>query len=191
MAAAMTVVVGVLPLKIPLRFYLRGGFRFETVPNEIPRPLLGSKAMAENSKIGWTNHTMNFWWGCEKVSEECKFCYISPIMKRAGKLPFDGPIRTKNWTRPAKWHRRATRTGDRPRIFTCSMSDFFHPGADRWRGEAWEIIRECNQLDWLILTKRPEFIRDRLPADWGNGYANVWLGVTVGVRKSLKRLRLL
>ncbi len=49
------------------------------------------------------------------------------------------------------------------------MSDFFHPGADAWRDEAWEIIRACINLDWLILAKRPELIQDRLPKDWGNG----------------------
>src|SRR5262249_47829558 len=40
-------------------------------------------------------------------------------------------------------------------------------------------------------TKRPELIADRLPADWGCGYPNVWLGVTCGVRASLGRLRIL
>src|SRR5690606_30592683 len=29
---------------------------------------------------------------------------------------------------------------------------------------------------------------DRLPADWGSGYANVWLGVTVGAASSLHRV---
>lgn len=34
-------------------------------------------------------------------------------------------------------------------------------------------------LDWQLLTKRATLIRDRLPPDWGNGYNNVWLGITV------------
>jgi len=147
--------------------------------------------MAENSKIGWTDHTMNFWWGCNKVSAECHRCYIGPIMQRAGRVPFNGPMRTVNWKAPFKWERRAQETGQRYRIFTCSMSDFFHPGADQWRPEAWDVIRVCPNLDWLILTKRPEHIPDRLPSDWGDGYPNVWLGVTCGVRSSLSRLPLL
>lgn len=144
--------------------------------------------MAENSKIGWTDHTMNFWWGCNKVSAECHRCYIGPIMQRAGRVPFNGPMRTVNWTPPLKWNRKAEETGTRYRIFTCSMSDFFHPGADAWRAEAWEVIRGCTNLDWLILTKRPELIKDRLPNDWGEGYANVWLGVTCGVGSSRPRV---
>ncbi len=147
--------------------------------------------MAENSGIGWTDHTMNFWWGCHKVSSECKHCYIDGIMRRAGKVPFDGPIRTVNWSNPAKWDRKAEAAGRRFRIFTCSMSDFFHPGADEWRAEAWDVIRSCSHLDWLVLTKRPELISERLPSDWGAGYSNVWLGVTCGVSESLFRVQML
>ena len=77
------------------------------------------------------------------------------------------------------------------RVFTCSMSDFFHPGADDWRAEAWDVIKSCDQLDWLILTKRPGLITDRLPADWGDGYQNVWLGVTVETSDYLSRIDLL
>ena len=147
--------------------------------------------MAENSKIGWTDHTHNFWWGCHKVSEECRFCYIAGIMRRGGYEPFNGPIRTKNWGNPLKWQRQAELSNKRLRIFTCSMSDFFHPAADEWRDEAWDVIRECDRLDWLILTKRPELIEARLPLDWYGGYSNVWLGVTAGCRDSLSRVDVL
>lgn len=144
--------------------------------------------MAENSRIGWTHHTMNFWWGCNKVSTECKNCYIAPMMRRGGYEPFAGPMRTKNWSGPQRWNRAAKRDGERRRVFTCSMSDFFHEGADEWRTEAWEVIRQNTELDWLILTKRPENILERLPSDWGDGWENVWLGVTAGVSDSLSRL---
>jgi protein gp37 len=142
----------------------------------------------ENSNIGWTHHTMNFWWGCHKVTQECRKCYIDGIMRRAGVEPFQGPIRTKNWSDPFKWDRQAARMGERHRVFTCSMSDFFHAGADAWRPGAWEVIRACQHLDWLILTKRPARAREHLPADWGSGYPNVWLGVTCGHAESLYRL---
>jgi protein gp37 len=144
--------------------------------------------MAETSKIGWTDHTHNFWWGCHKVSQECSFCYISAIMRRGGYEPFNGPMRTKNWENPYRWNRAAERSGRRARVFTCSMSDFFHEGADKWRDEAWQVIQECQHLDWLILTKRAERIADCLPKNWGEGYPNVWLGVTAGCRSSLPRI---
>jgi protein gp37 len=41
---------------------------------------------------------------------------------------------------------------------------------------------------WRILTKRAELIADRLPEDWGNGYENVWLGVTVEMKEYLGRM---
>ena len=147
--------------------------------------------MAENSKIGWTDHTHNFWWGCNKVSDECLYCYISGIMKRGGHEPFKGPMRTKNWANPRKWNKRAEEDGVRLRVFTCSMSDFFHRDADPWREDAWEVIRSCRSLDWLILTKRPELVAERLPADWGDGYDNVWLGVTAGRQSSLPKVETL
>ena len=144
--------------------------------------------MAENANIRWTRHTMNFWWGCDKVTRECRHCYIDPIMRRAGLEPFRGPMRTKHWDAPHKWDRAAAAAGERHRVFTCSMSDFFHEGADGWRDEAWDVIRACPHLDWLVLTKRPELAKDRLPTDWGNGSPNVWLGVTCGHSGSYYRL---
>ncbi len=143
------------------------------------------------SKIGWTDHTWNPWQGCEHVSPACKFCYIGPIMKRAGRVPFDGPNRAKTtWKKPFRWQRNAQTEGHRFRVFTCSLSDFFHPDADQWRDEAWEVIRKCPNLDFMVLTKRPELMAERMPADWGDGYSNVWLGVTVENENYLDRIDL-
>lgn len=137
--------------------------------------------MGEYTGIGWTDHTWNPWIACNKVSEECKFCYIQGVLARAGIDPFGGPIRAKStWGYPKKWNKKAIADGVNRKVFTCSLSDFFHPGADPWRDEAWKLIKESTNLTWLVLTKRPEDIDGRLPEDWGNGYDNVWMGVTVG-----------
>jgi protein gp37 len=48
----------------------------------------------------------------------------------------------------------------------------------RWREDLLALIGECRRLDWLLLTKQPQNIIKMLPADWGDGYRNVWLGVT-------------
>ncbi len=68
-------------------------------------------------------------------------------------------------------------------VFTCSWSDWFIEEADQWRDEAWKIIKDTPHLTYQILTKRAENIKDRLPADWGEGYENVWLGVSVENQK--------
>lgn len=74
------------------------------------------------------------------------------------------------------------------KIFTSSLTDFFHSDIDSYRNEAWEIIRKCPQHTFQILTKRPERIPQFLPADWGEGYDNVWLGVSVGSQKAAHRI---
>jgi protein gp37 len=38
---------------------------------------------------------------------------------------------------------------------------------------------------YLVLTKRPSRILKHLPEDWGEGYKNVWLGVSIGDNKSV------
>jgi protein gp37 len=73
-------------------------------------------------------------------------------------------------------------------VFTCSLSDFFIAEADGWRAEVWEIIRATPSLTYQILTKRPERLAACLPADWGAGYPNVWLGVSVENRRWRRRL---
>jgi protein gp37 len=47
-----------------------------------------------------------------------------------------------------------------------------------WRRDLFVLIRECRRLDWLLLTKRPQNVVKMLPSDWGDGYRNVWLGMT-------------
>ena len=95
---------------------------------------------------------------------------------------------TSTWGAPAAAQRLAVKEGRRIKLFTCSLSDFFHQDADKWRTEAWEIIRKCPDVDFLVLTKRADRIAECLPADWSNGYQNVWLGVSVGVMETAWRV---
>jgi protein gp37 len=88
-------------------------------------------------------------------------------------------VRTKTWGNPLRWQKKAEAAGRTDLVFTCSWSDWFHAHADAWRPEAWSTIRRCPNLVFQILTKRPERIQDHLPPDWGQGYKNVWLGVSV------------
>ena len=67
--------------------------------------------MGQTTGIGWTDHTMNFWMGCNKVSRECEHCYIGQVLRRMGLEPFRGPMRTKNWSGPLKWDRQAAAGG--------------------------------------------------------------------------------
>lgn len=100
-------------------------------------------------------------------------------------------IRTKTWRDPYRWQREAEEGDRQELVFTCSWSDWFHEDADAWRDEAWAVVRDCPNLVFQILTKRPERIRQHLPDDWGSGYANVWLGVSIESNRYVRRAEIL
>lgn len=147
--------------------------------------------MGKHTSIEWADATWNPWRGCVKVSEGCKNCYMFRDQRRYGLDP-SVVVRSKTtFSDPLTW----TRTGkvaSGARIFTCSWSDWFIEDADEWRTEAWDIVRQTPQFNYLILTKRPELIAARLPPDWGDGYDNVWLGVSAeNQRRADERLPIL
>ena len=130
--------------------------------------------MGKNSKIEWTDHTWNPWIGCRKISAGCENCYMFRGQERFRNDPtIIHKTAPKTFNAPLQW---AGRDGNK--VFVCSWSDFFINAADDWRDDAWDIIRRTPHLLYLILTKRPGNILDRLPPDWGEGWPNVWLGVS-------------
>jgi protein gp37 len=141
--------------------------------------------MGKTTGISWTNATYNPWRGCHKISEGCGHCYMYREQERYGKDP-SVVVRAKaaTFNAPLTWKEPMM-------VFTCSWSDFFIKEADPWRDEAYEIIRRTPWLTYQICTKRPELIPDRLPKDWGDGWPNVWLGVTVESQEYLDRARFL
>lgn len=163
--------------------------------------------MGENSGIQWTTHTFNPWVGCQRVSPGCEHCYAEAYDKRVGgaKLPDGtkalrwGPsaprVRTSaaNWRKPLAWDRAAAAAGRRDRVFCSSLADVFEgrPELAPWRAELFQLIARTPNLDWLLLTKRPENIARLWPRpiafpDGSTCYRpgadfwpNVWLGTTV------------
>lgn len=122
--------------------------------------------------------------GCTKVSAGCDNCYMYREQRQYGNDP-DVVRRSKTkFSEPLKWK-------DGRLVFTCSWSDWFHVDADSWRDEAWDVIRRSPQHTFQILTKRPGRILRHLPDDWGDGYANVWLGTSVESNEFLSRVRVL
>jgi protein gp37 len=86
------------------------------------------------------------------------------------KANFDYPLRKdKNGAYKIK-------SGEHIRV--CMTSDFFLPEADKWRTEAWNIMRQRPDVLFFLLTKRPERVKDCLPDDWGQGWHNVFFNVT-------------
>lgn len=134
----------------------------------------------ENSKIQWTDHTWNIARGCTKVDEDCKFCYMYRDGERY-KYDAKKVIRTKGvFTMPL-------RLKEPSRIFTSSLTDVFIEQIDNYRDEMWDIIRKCPQHTFQILTKRPERIKENLPAFWDEIKNHVWLGTSVGSQSGESR----
>lgn len=141
----------------------------------------------KDSKIEWTDHTFNPWTGCTKVSPGCDHCYVEAWSKRSGIVEWGSHPRRRTreavWNQPLKWNAEArafkNEHGRRQRVFCASLADVFDNQADPvWRQDLFALICDCRRLDWLLLTKRPQNIAKMLPRDWGDGYRNVWLGVT-------------
>lgn len=135
--------------------------------------------------IEWTDYTFNPWWGCAKVSPGCKNCYAETFDKRVGgdHWGIGKPRRTMSaayWKGPASWNRKAAADGVRRRVFCASMADVFDPEApDGLLEQLWQLIAETQNLDWLILTKRPERAREWITTAW----PNIWLGTSVESQK--------
>lgn len=109
------------------------------------------------------------------------------------------------WKDPRAWDRKAAKAGERHRVFCASLADIFEDWkgdfvnrqgqtlyrngdsddpvtADDIRIRLFQLIQETSNLDWMLLTKRPQNIEAMLlragivnpPAL----YPNVWLGTT-------------
>lgn len=175
--------------------------------------------MSENSKIEWTDHTFNPWIGCTKVSPGCANCYAESEDKRRGWTPEGwgkGKQRKRTtpdyWKQALKWDRTAASIAvrttvdlrpNRPRVFP-SLCDWLDDEVPiEWLADFLNLIRITPNLDWLLLTKRPELFSRRIQAvidhagktpsihdsellvfcdEWlveNNPPHNVWLGVSV------------
>lgn len=141
--------------------------------------------MADNTKIEWCDHTHNHWTGCAAISPACDLCYAAAWAKRAGRDFAERMLTTPaNRRKPLKWNAGHedffARNGRRQRVFTNSLADVFdNQVPQEWRESLFELIRATPSLDWLLLSKRIGNAARMLPADWGAGYPNVWLGSTV------------
>lgn len=133
-------------------------------------------------------YTFNPWIGCTKVSPGCKNCYAETLMdKRLGRARWGkGQPRSRtgmgNWKKPIAWNREAATLDYRPKVFCASVADLFDDEVPQsWRDDLWELIHSTPQLDWLLLTKRPQNIRSMVPGSWleGEWPGNAWLGTTV------------
>ena len=130
----------------------------------------------------------NPWHGCTKYSEGCAHCYV---YRRDGSVGRDASevVQTQAFSLPLRRGRDGRyKLADGETCYACMTSDFFLDQADEWRPEAWSFMRLRPGVHFVIITKRIERLRDCLPPDWGAGYPNVTVFVTMeNQRRCLER----
>ena len=142
-----------------------------------------------NSRIEWTDHTFNPWIGCTKISAGCMNCYAERdwdhrkhLVKWGRGQPRHRTSR-QNWRQPYLWNAAPNvGNGRRPRVFCASLADVFDREVPtRWRDDLFDVIDDCRNLQWLILTKRPEAAAEYLVRwiefDWP--WPHVWIGTSI------------
>lgn len=189
------------------------------------------------TKIEWATHVLNAFTGCDRVSAGCASCYAIPtaaankrrelgrarVAREKGKsepvmrYQLDGDPRTSGpgFGFAVHWDKllKPPRFPAGARVFVNSMSDVFHEDAPLDAIAAlWCVFLRQPEVDWLVLTKRADRMRDVLNnrawwesvgalmlgegrddvhVEWhGDGLpapANVYLGVTVENRAFVHR----
>jgi protein gp37 len=137
------------------------------------------------TKIEWATHTINTVTGCTPASEGCTHCFAAKFAKRFwGDRPFSDvryhPDRIAGILKGKAGYR----------VFLDSMTDLFHPAVEReWLDEILEAVAARPDVMFMILTKRPENIDQKLyeldrgcncrELGGGDFFPNLWIGVTV------------
>ncbi len=159
--------------------------------------------MALDSKIEWTHHTANLWWGCTEVHQGCDNCYARVWANRYGTAwGNDAPRREIKgvWGNLLAMQAKAAAVGEIHRVFVGSMMDIFEKpmpvintagdampyNTDVLRRRFFEdIVPNSPNLIFLLLTKRPSNINKYIPSEWlANPPRNVIYGASVVDNKS-------
>lgn len=137
--------------------------------------------------INIATRTFNPWIGYQHVSPGCDIYYAESMMDHRFHRVEWGPhwVRKRTseqyWEQPIRWAKDARHKGHRPRVY-CPSWDEQVPS--RWLSDLLKLINSTPELDWLLLTERPENIKKMLlctaatesSLKWP--HENVWLGTT-------------
>jgi protein gp37 len=153
------------------------------------------------SEIEWTDVTWNPVAGCSIASSGCSNCYAMRMAARLqamGHEKYQGTTRKSGdryvWTgrvnvdpssliAPLEWRKPK-------RIFVNSMSDLFHSAVpDSFIQRVWEVMTECPQHHFQVLTKRPERMAELIACQTISTSPNVWLGTSVESEEVADRVR--
>lgn len=156
--------------------------------------------MSGPSEIEWTDVTWNPVAGCTLASAGCTNCYA---MRMAARLQAMGHAKYRGTTRksggryvwtgrvnidpfslsaPLEWRKSK-------RIFVNSMSDLFHKDVpSHFIQQVWDVMAQCPQHHFQVLTKRPERMADLFKAGIITPLNNVWIGTSVESAEVVSRI---
>jgi protein gp37 len=181
--------------------------------------------MAETA-IEWATEVWNPFTGCDRVSPGCAHCYAATSAARLQKQELGRIAKARAEGKPdpktryqkdghplssgpgfgftIHWDKLENPPRFKPgaRVFVNSMSDVFHEEAPVGAiADMWDVFAERPDVQFLVLTKRPERMRELLTG-WDKldqvenfppigPLPNVWLGVTIENRKFVHRADIL
>ena len=125
------------------------------------------------------------WHGCHRISEGCKFCYTHKGDAKRG-IDTNNVYKTDMFYYPIEKDKNGVyKLKSGSLVYVCFSSDFLVADADKWRDECFRMIKERHDVMFLFLTKRIDRFKDLIPNDWGTGYDNVIVGVSVENQKNV------
>lgn len=161
--------------------------------------------MAENTKIEWCDHTVNLWWGCDKVHTGCKNCYAEYFSDKRykknlwGKNSFRQRIKSA-FSELDKYQKIAEKNNQYFKIFCGSMMDIFEVSMplvnplEKIFSETYDLRIELfrriddgiyKNLIFLFLTKRPQYINQMILYSWlENIPSNIWFGTSISSQET-------
>jgi protein gp37 len=159
------------------------------------------------SGIEWTDEVWNPVTGCSRVSPGCAHCYAMELAPRLRAMGLEKYVRARDGGKgsgPAFGVTLHHEVLDEPRhwrkprlVFVNSMSDLFHEEVPfDFVASVLDVIADCPQHSFQILTKRPErmldFFQDQQAVEgWYAFPDNVWAGVSIENRRFVQRADIL
>lgn len=156
--------------------------------------------MSGPSEIEWTDVTWNPVAGCSVASSGCTNCYAMRMAARLeamGHRKYQGTTRKSGdryvWTgkvnidetslsAPLEWRKGK-------RIFVNSMADLFHCDVPDWFiKKVWDVMAECPQHHFQVLTKRPERMAGLFDLGLLQRLSHVWIGTSVEDQEVVDRI---
>ena len=147
----------------------------------------------------WWTKSWNPVVGCTKCSPACENCYAETRHTQRHKALLAGKKVAECYRKPFGQVQFLPERLENPlhwktpqRIFVGNMGDLFHEVArSDWRDKIFDIMAQCPQHTFMLLTKRPLrmnlYVQEWLNFHGETPLPNVWLGTTIWDQPSLER----